>query len=109
MKFRSPSHAIVWSILNRQQLSLVVLILCIPIIVLAKFLLDQILPSEIYQKVISAHPMLLFAISPIMIMLFTFAEFNSAFSKNSFPRYTFTHPMSSARLATIPIFLGMFF
>lgn len=107
MKLGTPSHAIVWSILNRQQASVLALVFSIPIIVLVKFVLNQYLPLETYQKILSAHPMLLFAISPILIMLFTFAEFNSAFSKNSFPSYTFTHPMSSARLATIPIFLGI--
>jgi len=107
MKFRSPSHAIIWSILRRQQLSFFALVFAIPIIVLIKILLSQNLPSDIYQKILSAHPMLLFTISPFLIMIFTFAELNGAFTKNAFPRYTFTHPMSSARLATIPIFLGM--
>ncbi len=102
---KNPSFAIGWLMLKSNQKSSVFLVASIPLMLLIKLIFGDFLPPDNSFSAYKLYAFLLVFITILITMIFTFAELSG--DLGTFPRHTFTHPISSFQLAIIPISLGI--
>ncbi len=106
---RSPTYALIWSLLKRYQWGVITLVLLIPFLFTLKILLSQYFPIDIIQNSKMFHSLILTLVMPFILLIFTMADVSTSNFRQSFPKYTFVHPISSAKLALIPVISGIIF
>jgi len=109
MMFRSPVYALTWLVFKKQQWGIIALIALIPFLMIVEFMLSQYFAIEDIQNNEKFHAMILGVVMPLILFIFTMADASTSHFHQGFPRFTFIHPVSSAKLALVPVVSGIVF